>query len=154
MLLVAPTPVKTLDWEAPRGRLKLVKSGANAPGPVHVALAASNPIVRAGLRVFLEREDRITVVGEAASAAEALALAESMEHGVVLVDAPLPGLDGAGLRARSDVAVLIVSASDAVPADLVRAVLGSGHRHRRPRVTEIGPAGMHANLRLVTDKGH
>jgi CheY-like chemotaxis protein len=144
--------------EAPRASLTLVRGDANAPGPTRVALAAGQPIVRAGLRVFLERDDRIAVVGEAATAEETLALAGPMEHGVVLIDAGLPGLDSAALtgrlEAKTDVAVLIVSASDATPADLVRAVLGSGHRYRRPRVTEIGPAGARANLRLVTHKGH
>jgi CheY-like chemotaxis protein len=142
---------------APRP-LALVRGDANAPSPVRVVLAAGKPIVRAGLRVFLELDDRITVFGEAATAEEALALASRMDHGVVLIDAGLPGLDTvkltARLRAKSELGVLIVAASDAAPPDLVRAVLSSCHRHRRPRVTEIGPVDARANLRLVTDKGH
>jgi CheY-like chemotaxis protein len=153
----ASVSVLALDREAPRRPLTLVRGYANAPGPIRVALAASKPIVRAGLRVFLEREDRITVIGEAASATEALALAGSMDNGVVVIDAGLPGLDSVELtgrlQAKTDLAVLIVSASDAAPADLVRAVLASSRRYRRPTVTEIGPVDARANLRLVTHKG-
>jgi CheY-like chemotaxis protein len=84
---------------APRA-LALVRGDANAPSPVRVVLAAGKPIVRAGLRVFLELDDRITVFGEAATAEEALALASRMDHGVVLIDAGLPGLDTVNLTPR------------------------------------------------------
>jgi DNA-binding NarL/FixJ family response regulator len=56
--------------------------------------------VRQGLRTFLDLQDDITVVGEAADGAAALA--EALEHSpdVVLLDLRMPGADGASaLRA-------------------------------------------------------
>ncbi|MCW3064492.1 MAG: LuxR family transcriptional regulator [Solirubrobacterales bacterium] len=142
--------------EQPR-RLVLLRRHGRAPVPVRVALAARQPIVRAGLRVVLEREERITVTGEAATAEEALALAVRMRRGVVLVDSALPGLDRLEMtrriRAKSGVAVLFVDASDAAPAELVQAVLRSRREYRRPTVTEIRPVARRANLRLVTHEG-
>ena len=48
---------------------------------------------RASARSLLER-DRFSVVGEAASGAEAIALANELQPAVVLLDVHLPDLDG------------------------------------------------------------
>jgi CheY-like chemotaxis protein len=149
------SPLRADDDVRPR-RLSLVRPDGRAPVPVRVAVAAQ-PVVRAGLRAVLEREERIAVIGEAATGDEALALALQLRSDVVLIDMALPGLDAAEasrrIRAETGVAVLLVSASDASPEELVQDVLRSYHRYRRPTVTEIRPGAPRPNLRLVTHKG-
>jgi DNA-binding NarL/FixJ family response regulator len=58
-----------------------------------VLLAEEDPLVRAGLRVFLDGEDGISVAGEAMTGEEAVAQARAARPDVVLVDAGLPGLN-------------------------------------------------------------
>jgi DNA-binding NarL/FixJ family response regulator len=73
--------------------------------PIRVLIADDHPIVRQGLRTFLDLQDDIDVVGEAADGAEALDLVESLAPDVLLLDLKMPVLDGlgtlAGLRARA-----------------------------------------------------
>jgi NarL family two-component system response regulator LiaR len=60
-------------------------------------------VVREGLRSFLELQDGITVVGEAADGEEALAAAERLQPDIVLLDLVMPRMDGlAALRALRD----------------------------------------------------
>ena len=51
-------------------------------------------VVREGLRAFLDLQDGIEVVGEAADGEEALAAAERLRPDVVLMDLVMPRLDG------------------------------------------------------------
>jgi DNA-binding NarL/FixJ family response regulator len=65
------------------------------PAPsIKVLLADDQALVRAGFRVLLDVEDDITVVGEAADGAEAVALARATRPDVVLMDIRMPVLDG------------------------------------------------------------
>jgi DNA-binding NarL/FixJ family response regulator len=66
-------------------------------GPLRVVIAEGHGLVRAGLRVLLDTQDGIAVVGEAASADEALAVARSAPPDVVLMDLDVPG--GGGVEA-------------------------------------------------------
>jgi DNA-binding NarL/FixJ family response regulator len=50
--------------------------------------------VRAGFRLILEAEDDLDVVGEAGDGAEAVTAAERLQPQVVLMDVPMPKLDG------------------------------------------------------------
>src|SRR5665647_261827 len=52
------------------------------------------PPARSELRFLLGRHPRIKVVGEAADAEEALALAENVPYDVVFLDVNLPEVDG------------------------------------------------------------
>ncbi len=61
---------------------------------VRVLIADDHTIVRAGLRLLLQAEPDIEVVGEALNGDEALALAESLQPDVVLMDIAMPGTDG------------------------------------------------------------
>ena len=61
---------------------------------VRVLLADDQPLIRAGLRMFLEAQPNIEVVGEAADGAEAVELAMRYRPDVVLMDVRMPGMDG------------------------------------------------------------
>lgn len=53
---------------------------------IHVLIADDHPVVRAGLRALLTAADDVTVVGEAATPEEAVALAEQLTPELVLMD--------------------------------------------------------------------
>ncbi|MFD9396929.1 response regulator [Streptomyces sp. NPDC060000] len=61
---------------------------------IRVLLVDDHQVVRRGLRTFLEVQDDIEVVGEAAEGAEGVALAEELKPDVVLMDVKMPGMDG------------------------------------------------------------
>jgi DNA-binding NarL/FixJ family response regulator len=61
---------------------------------VRVLLADDEALVRAGLRMILEAEPDLEVVGEASDGVEALALCRDLRPEVALVDIRMPRLDG------------------------------------------------------------
>ncbi|MET9590491.1 response regulator transcription factor [Streptomyces sp. NPDC047737] len=61
---------------------------------IKVLLVDDHQVVRRGLRTFLEVQDDIEVVGEAADGAEGVARAEELRPDVVLMDIKMPGTDG------------------------------------------------------------
>ena len=63
-------------------------------GPIRVLIADDHEIVRRGLRLFLDLQDGLEVVGEASDGAEAAVLAESGEPDVVVMDLSMPNVDG------------------------------------------------------------
>ncbi|TGN77572.1 response regulator transcription factor [Streptomyces bauhiniae] len=62
--------------------------------PIRVLLVDDHQVVRRGLRTFLEVQDDIEVVGEAADGAEGVARAEELRPAVILMDVLMPGTDG------------------------------------------------------------
>lgn len=69
---------------------------ADTPGPrrIRVLLVDDHQVVRRGLRTFLEVQEDIEVVGEAADGEEGLARAEELRPDVILMDVKMPGTDG------------------------------------------------------------
>ena len=59
-----------------------------------VLLADDQELVRTGLRMILDSEDDLEVVGEAEDGQQAVELARSLQPDVVLMDIRMPGLDG------------------------------------------------------------
>jgi DNA-binding NarL/FixJ family response regulator len=61
---------------------------------IRLLIADDHIIVRSGLRLLLEAEPDIEVVGEALDGAEVLALAEKLQPDVILMDIVMTGMDG------------------------------------------------------------
>jgi DNA-binding NarL/FixJ family response regulator len=72
----------------------MTDAAADATTDIRLLLVDDQALVRMGFRMLLEAEPGIRVVGEAASGAEALGLAERLRPDVVLMDVRMPGLDG------------------------------------------------------------
>ncbi|MEV4217001.1 response regulator transcription factor [Nonomuraea sp. NPDC049725] len=67
---------------------------------IRVLIADDHPVVRQGLRTFLDLQDDITVVGEAADGEQAVALVGELAPDVLLLDLKMPVLDGLGALGR------------------------------------------------------
>lgn len=99
------------------------------PDMLKLLLVEDQTVVREGLRQLVESEPGLLVAGEAATVAEAVALAQRLAPDVVLLDLKLPdgsGLDAARqmLAATDPPAVLVLSTYEDVA--LVRAALTLG----------------------------
>jgi NarL family two-component system response regulator LiaR len=67
-----------------------------APDPIRVLVVDDHAVVREGLRTFLELQDGIEVVGEAADGEQAVEQATALKPDVILMDLVMPRLDGIG----------------------------------------------------------
>ena len=61
---------------------------------VSVLIVDDDVLVRAGLRMMIETQEDLVVVGEADDGETAVRLAAELEPGVVLMDIRMPGMDG------------------------------------------------------------
>ena len=123
-----------------------------APRAIGVLIVDDHAVVREGLRNFLELQDGIEVVGEAADGRQAVAAAAELSPDVILMDLVMPVLDGVEamreLRDRESSSRVIVLTSfldderilpairagaagyllkDVEPAELARAVRDACH---------------------------
>jgi DNA-binding NarL/FixJ family response regulator len=94
-----------------------------------VLIVDDHPVVRRGLRVLLEVQEGIDVVGEAGDGDTALALEAEHTPDLILLDLKLPGMDGiavlCALKARDSAARVLVLTSATEPA-LASLALRSG----------------------------
>jgi RNA polymerase sigma factor (sigma-70 family) len=65
-----------------------------AQGPIRVLLADDHDILRQGLKMLLGLQPDISLVGEARTGSEALALARELSPDVVVMDITMPDMDG------------------------------------------------------------
>ncbi|WP_328353350.1 response regulator transcription factor [Streptomyces sp. NBC_00445] len=94
--------------------------------PIRVLLADDHPVVRDGLAAVLATQPDLTVVGEAATGAEAVRRTASLAPDVVLMDLQMPDMDStaatAAIRAaHPEVRVLVLTTYD-TDADITAAV--------------------------------
>jgi DNA-binding NarL/FixJ family response regulator len=84
-----------------------------APTTIRLLVADDQAMIRAGLRMILDNEPDLAVVGEAADGFQAVEAAASLRPDVVLMDVRMPRLDGIEATRR------IVATGPAAPGVLV-----------------------------------
>ena len=123
-------------------------------GKISVLIADDHPMVRQGLRVFLELQPDIEVVGEAADGAQAARLAQELRPDVVLLDLVMPGTDG--------VTAIELMAEAAVDSRVLIVTSFGEHRTVVPAIRagargyvskEVEPSALAAAIRAVA-AGH
>ncbi len=99
--------------------------------PVRILIAEDHAVVRQAMRVMLEMEPELSVVGEAQDGGEALTLAEQLKPDLVLMDIRMEGMDGVEATRRlrqdhPDIGILVLTGfgEDAV---LLKAVEAGAH---------------------------
>ena len=63
-------------------------------GSIRVVLVDDEPLIRAGLRMILNIQPDIEVIGEAGNGAQAIEVAHELQPDIVLMDVRMPGMDG------------------------------------------------------------
>lgn len=136
---------------------------------IRVLLADDHTLVRQGFRRILEDDPRITVVGEAPTGVQAIALAKELKPDVAVLDLSMPelgGIEAAGeiLKANPSIKILILSMysneayvrkafavgakgymlKDAIELDLTRAVfsLAEGKAYMSPGISNLVIEGL------------
>lgn len=64
------------------------------PSPIKVIIVDDHAVLRDGIRYLCLAASDVTLIGEAASGEEALALCHELQPDVVLMDLMMPGMDG------------------------------------------------------------
>lgn len=67
---------------------------------IAILLVDDHAVVRSGLRMLLENEDDLEIVGEASTGAQALQLAHTLQPQVVIMDIGLPDMSGIEVTRR------------------------------------------------------
>jgi len=117
---------------------------------IRVLVVDDHQVVRQGLRSFLDLQDDIEVVGEAADGDSGVAAAEELHPDVVLLDLRMPGSDGVaalnGLRERRNAARVLVVTSFTDPATVLPAVRAgaAGYVYK-----DVDPQALAAAIRSV-----
>ena len=83
-------------------------------GVVRILLADDHIVMRAGLRLLLERHENFEVIGEAADGREAVEIAAEQKPAVVVMDVAMPHLNGVEaarqiLTRNPDIAIVMLS---------------------------------------------
>jgi two-component system, NarL family, response regulator NreC len=131
---------------------------------LRVLLADDHQLMRSGVRLMLEREPDLTVVGEASDGREAVSLVKTLKPEVVVMDIGMPNLNGIEAARQMthenpELAIVIVSMhsdesyvlralkagargyllKDSAEADLIKAVhaVGTGKSFFSPAVSKM-----------------
>ncbi|MCW6005524.1 response regulator transcription factor [Micromonospora sp. CPCC 205371] len=109
-----------------------------------------HPVVRQGLRTFLDVQDGIQVVGEASDGATCVSQVERLRPDVVLLDLRMPGVDGTEalrrVRALPDPPKVLVVTSFTEPSAVLPAVRAgaAGYVYK-----DVDPSALAAAIRAV-----
>ena len=81
---------------------------------IRILLADDHQLMRSGLRLLIEQQSDLTVVGEAADGREAVALAKSLRPDVAVMDISMPNLNGIEAahqitQTHGEIAVIVLS---------------------------------------------
>ncbi|GGM66969.1 response regulator [Dactylosporangium sucinum] len=115
---------------------------------IRVLVVDDHPVVRQGLRTFLDLQDDITVVGEAHDSVSCLAEVAATDPDVVLLDLRMPGGDGVealrGLSGERPRVLVITSFTD--PSAVLPAVRAgaAGYVYK-----DVDPPALAAAIRAV-----
>jgi DNA-binding NarL/FixJ family response regulator len=118
---------------------------------IHILLVDDHPVIRAGLRLVLERQGDFRVVGEASDGREAVAAVERLHPSVVVMDLAMPNLNGieaARQIVATNAAVSIVVLSMHSDEEYVLRALKAGARAYL--LKESAEADLIAAIRAVT----
>jgi DNA-binding NarL/FixJ family response regulator len=117
---------------------------------IRILVVDDHRVVREGLRSFLDVQDDLEVVGEAADGDEAVARAEELRPDVILLDLRMPGADGVaalrGLAERGNRARVLVITSFTEPSAVLPAVRSgaAGYVYK-----DVDPPALAAAIRSV-----
>jgi DNA-binding NarL/FixJ family response regulator len=117
---------------------------------IKVLLVDDHPVVRQGLRTFLDLQNDIRVVGEAADGESGVTAAESLHPDVILLDLRMPGSDGLDalhrLREQQNPARVLVITSFTDPTAVLPAVRAgaAGYVYK-----DVDPPALAAAIRSV-----
>lgn len=115
---------------------------------IKVLVVDDHPVVRQGLRTFLDLQDDMTVVGESADGAACVEDAARLKPDVILLDLRMPGADGVtALRGlRDNPARVLVITSFTEPSAVLPAVRAgaAGYVYK-----DVDPPALAAAIRSV-----
>jgi NarL family two-component system response regulator LiaR len=124
------------------------------PETIRVLLVDDHAVVREGLRTFLQLQEGIEVVGEAADGEAAIREAERLVPDVILMDLVMPRLDGVGamreLRRRLPASRVIVLTSFAQDDRLLPAIQAGAAGYL---LKNVEPAELARAVRAAHDGG-
>src|SRR5262245_5658177 len=117
--------------------------------PIRVVVSDDHPVVRQGLRSFLEAQG-FDVVGEAGDGAEAVRLVTETRPDVLLTDLVMPGVDGIEairrLRASGPPVGILVLTSFSGAEQVIPAIQAGADGYM---LKDAGPAALDGAIRAV-----
>jgi DNA-binding NarL/FixJ family response regulator len=117
---------------------------------IRVLVVDDHPVVRQGIRTFLDVQDDLTVVGEATDGESCVAAAERYRPDVILLDLRMPGSDGVAalheLRRTGNPARVLIITSFTEPSAVLPAVRAgaAGYVYK-----DVDPPALAAAIRAV-----
>lgn len=105
--------------------------GATVDEEIRILIADDHPIVRRGLRLSIEEDPGLKIVGEASDGEAAVTLIRRLRPQIAVLDIDMPKLDGMGVArelARQKIDTKIIFLTFHADEDLFRAAMGMGSK--------------------------